>query len=238
MEPETIAACLDAEDESITSIIETMISKGLIKDERIASWEARQVYREDDSRERVRRHRERTRETQASVTHGNASVTRGNAPEEEADTDTDAETESLKQTAVDEKEERRASQAPPRAPKAHSSSSAKASPIPKAVISPDWQPADNTYALLQRQGIDRAFIESTIDEFILFWTERQEARPGWEATFVNNVKRAWEHRSSTPSPRPPVNATKHDHLIDRNHQALNAWLIPQNVIEGECHEVH
>ena len=237
---ETIAVALDIEDDDLGSILTAMMTKGMIQDQRITSWSKRQPQREDGAAERAKAWRERKR-TQANADERSQTlVNAGERQEEEEDKDTDADTdkESLKQTAVGEKEERSASQAPPRAPKAPSSSSSKAQPIPKAVIRPDWTPAENTYALLQRQGIDPQFAESCIDEFRLYWTERQEARPGWESTFVNNVKRAWEHRASTPSPRPPVNATKHDRLIDNSRQAINAWLVPQNVIEGECHEIH
>lgn len=109
----------------------------------------------------------------------------------------------------------------------------------KAPIPADWTPAEATYALLEKSGIDRPFAESCLDEFRLYWTEQQEQRPGWEATFVNNVKRQWERRPTlTPrnGPRhpPPAHAmTPEVAEFDAILQNLNATKL-RPVIEGEC----
>ena len=58
--------------------------KGIITaDERLSAWDKRQPKREDDSAERVRRHRERALHTTENdtVTHRNADVTQSNAPD-------------------------------------------------------------------------------------------------------------------------------------------------------------
>ncbi|MCP5197680.1 MAG: hypothetical protein H6974_12990 [Gammaproteobacteria bacterium] len=127
---------------------------------------------------------------------------------------------------------------------------AKASKPSKAIKTPipaDWTPAETTYVLLEKHGIDRPFAEGCIDEFLLYWTEQQERRPGWEATFVNNVKHQWERRASAPPAVPGGGratpgrvATKHDALVENNRRAMQEWLAAQDaqVIEGECHEVH
>ncbi len=64
----------------------------------------------------------------------------------------------------------------------------------KDVISADWEPSESTYVFLEAQGINRPFSTGCVAEFRLYWRERAERRPGWEAAFVNNVKRQWEHR--------------------------------------------
>ena len=126
------------------------------------------------------------------------------------------------------------------------------SPAPKAIKAPkpvkatipaDWTPAEATYALLEKSGIERPFAEGCLDEFRLYWTEQQEQRPGWESTFVNNVKRQWERQpTATHTPRngPIRPIAKHDRLVEHNKQAMDAWLTGHHthVIEGECHEIH
>lgn len=115
----------------------------------------------------------------------------------------------------------------------------------KAQIPQDWTPAETTYALLEKQGIDRPFAESCIDEFRLYWQERGESRHGWESTFVNNVKRQWEHRPATKQ-NPPRNGERYappsramspevaefDDIL-RNLNTKNL----KPVIEGECSHV-
>ena len=88
VEIDTIAACLDVEEDAVFAIYQAMVAKGLIVDGRVESWNRRQVYREDDSRDRVRRFREKT---QKEVT-GNGKkrdVTQDNAPVTPQNTDTD-----------------------------------------------------------------------------------------------------------------------------------------------------
>ena len=100
VEIDTIAACLDVEEDAVSAIYQAAVDKGLIADGRIASWDRRQVYREDDdSKDRVRRFREKQKQSQekyqendqsiAPVTQGNAPVTQGNAPVTPQITDTD-----------------------------------------------------------------------------------------------------------------------------------------------------
>lgn len=115
----------------------------------------------------------------------------------------------------------------------------------KAQIPQDWTPAETTYAMLEKQGIDRPFAESVLDEFRLYWQERGESRPGWESTFVNNAKRQWEHRSATKQ-NPPRNGERYappsramspevaefDDIL-RNLNTKNL----KPVIEGECSHV-
>ncbi len=119
----------------------------------------------------------------------------------------------------------------------------------KAPITADWTPAETTYALLEKQGIHRGFADKCLDEFRLYWTEQQEQRPGWESTFVNNVKRQWERRpTTTPIPthhngKPRPFLSKQDRIAAQSEAALAEWMASQaqiqiNVIEGECHEIH
>ena len=81
---ETFAAWSGWDDADIAAIIDAMQQKGVITaDERLSAWDKRQPKREDDSAERVRRHRERALHTTENdtVTHCNADVTQSNAPD-------------------------------------------------------------------------------------------------------------------------------------------------------------
>lgn len=81
---ETFAAWSGWDDADIAAIIDAMQQKGVITaDERLSAWDKRQPKREDDSAERVRRHRERALHTPEndSVTQCNADVTQSNAPD-------------------------------------------------------------------------------------------------------------------------------------------------------------
>lgn len=81
---DVVAAGLDMDGEAVAAIRAGM--QGLVLDGgRLAGWQKRQPKRDDDSRDRVRKHREMKR----TVTQRNADVTHGNAP----DTDTEEETE-------------------------------------------------------------------------------------------------------------------------------------------------
>ncbi len=113
----------------------------------------------------------------------------------------------------------------------------------KAPIPADWIPAETTYALLEKHGIERPFAEGCLDEFRLYWTERGESRPGWEASFVNNVKRQWAHRtlSTTPTPRTSQRYAPPPRAMTPEAAHFEAILKNLNhpVIEGEiAHELH
>ena len=134
------------------------------------------------------------------------------------------------------------------APEALSAKAAKASKPTQPLHAPlpdDWTPAETTYALLAKHGIPQPFAESCLDEFRLYWQERGESRPGWEATFVNNVKHQWERRPATATPGngqryappPPTRAmTPEAAEFDAILRNLNRQNL-QPVIEGECRHV-
>ena len=134
----------------------------------------------------------------------------------------------------------------PSMPKPEPAAAPKAARQPKPIKAPipaDWMPAETTYALLEKHGIERPFAEGCLDEFRLYWTERGESRPGWEASFVNNVKRQWAHRtlSTTPTPRTSQRYAPPPRAMTPEAAHFEAILKNLNhpVIEGEiAHELH
>ena len=108
---ETYAMWAGCDETDVIAIVNAMRAKGVITDgERLAAWEKRQPRREDDSSERVRRHRDKQRQsvTDDNVTQCNDTVTHCNAPDKirsdqirlETDGDSETETELLAPSGV------------------------------------------------------------------------------------------------------------------------------------------
>ena len=113
---------------------------------------------------------------------------------------------------------------------------ARARKRPPAPISAHWQPSPPALDILRQQGIPADFAQACLPEFRLYWAERGEKRPGWDASFVNSVKRSWEKR---PMPRASPQS-KAEQLHEHNQRAIAQWLAQDvPVIEGEvCHVAH
>ena len=108
---ETYAMWAGCDETDVIAIVNAMRAKGVITDgETLAAWEKRQPRREDDSSERVRRHRDKQRQsvTDDNVTQCNDTVTQCNAPDKnrsdqirlETDGDTETDTELLAPNGV------------------------------------------------------------------------------------------------------------------------------------------
>ena len=85
---EEIAVALDFDPEQVEAVIAAMRDKGVLDGDTFTGWAKHQPGREDNSAERVKRHRARSKQ---DVTQCNAPVTQCNAPETDTDTDTDTE---------------------------------------------------------------------------------------------------------------------------------------------------
>src|SRR5947209_19679047 len=79
---ESVACFYGFEETTVGAILDALIAKGIVADDRIACWEKRQPVREEDgaSTERVRRFRERQRD--AAVKRDETQRNARNAPEE------------------------------------------------------------------------------------------------------------------------------------------------------------
>ena len=108
---ETYAMWAGCDETDVIAIVNAMRAKGVITDgETLAAWEKRQPRREDDSSERVRRHRDKQRQsvTDDNVAQCNDTVTHCNAPDKirldqirlETDGDTETDTELLAPNGV------------------------------------------------------------------------------------------------------------------------------------------
>jgi hypothetical protein len=80
---------------------------------------------------------------------------------------------------------------PHAAPSPFQSSTGTASQIP-----PNWQPDATLYQQCQQRNIPRDFVELEVQNFVLYYRERQKTQYSWNNTFLNWVVAAWEKQRS------------------------------------------
>jgi len=68
----------------------------------------------------------------------------------------------------------------------------------RTVIPEDWKPSARCMELIEKAGIPRDFAERLTEEFIFYWREQGEKRPGWDSTFLGHAKRQWERNKKAP----------------------------------------
>mgnify|MGYP003686408575 FL=1 len=59
-------------------------------------------------------------------------------------------------------------------------------------IDAQWQPDAAVITQLQQQGVAPSFILSAVDEFVLYWRERNEISHSWSSKFLQHVNRRWQ----------------------------------------------
>ncbi len=73
----------------------------------------------------------------------------------------------------------------------------------------DFKPPQRIYELAQKEGIPAEFVDSLINDFIFYWSERKVRRKNWNITFWNRVKQKWswekEKERSTRGTMPQSN---------------------------------
>ena len=60
-----------------------------------------------------------------------------------------------------------------------------------------WRPSLDAMEIMERGGIDRAFIEEAIPEFILYWRERGAAPRELNSKFIQHIRIQWAKYSSS-----------------------------------------
>lgn len=61
----------------------------------------------------------------------------------------------------------------------------------------DWCPSLDAVEILENAGINRAFIEDAIPEFVLYWRERGVEVSTWNTKFIDHIRRQWDKYSSS-----------------------------------------
>ena len=68
-------------------------------------------------------------------------------------------------------------------------------------ISSHWRPDAASYSYLDNLGIPRAFSQAAVEEFILYWRERNEASHAWSNKFAQHVARRWQSEQQLAADR-------------------------------------
>jgi hypothetical protein len=66
-------------------------------------------------------------------------------------------------------------------------------------ISPAWTPGEPVYAWAQKRGLDRAWVQEQIEEFVIYWRDCGESRKSWDATFINRLQLLQSRMSDRPT---------------------------------------
>ncbi|MFW1677911.1 DnaT-like ssDNA-binding domain-containing protein [Pontibacter sp. JAM-7] len=59
-----------------------------------------------------------------------------------------------------------------------------------------WQPSENFFALLPRHNIANDFARGCVDEFVLYWLDKDRKETNWDQKFLGWVKREWVHKQT------------------------------------------
>jgi hypothetical protein len=65
------------------------------------------------------------------------------------------------------------------------------------VLDGNWRPSPDAMDIMERGGIERAFIEQAIPEFILYWRERGEAPRELNSKFIQHIRIQWARYTSS-----------------------------------------
>lgn len=59
-----------------------------------------------------------------------------------------------------------------------------------------WAPSTHAYDVLNMGGIKRVFIDNKINEFKMYWLEKNQLRDNWNVLFVDFIRREWVKENS------------------------------------------
>ena len=68
-----------------------------------------------------------------------------------------------------------------------------------------WQPSENLYALLPRHNISQQFALSCLDEFVLYWLDKDRKETNWDQKFLGWVKREWVKKQTQDGRQQRIN---------------------------------
>jgi len=87
-----------------------------------------------------------------------------------------------------------------------------AQPIPQ-----DWTPAARVYAWAEKQGLTKDWVDTQLDEFVIYWSDAGERRKSWDATFINRLKWLNAHPTTHSHRNPSDETTQHTGLADKDY---------------------
>ncbi|MDT8427422.1 MAG: DnaT-like ssDNA-binding domain-containing protein [Pseudomonadales bacterium] len=69
--------------------------------------------------------------------------------------------------------------------------------INEEAMSAQWWPSEEAVSILSNAGINEAFIEDAVPEFVLYWRERGVAYGAWNSRFIDHIRRQWSKYSAS-----------------------------------------
>lgn len=83
-------------------------------------------------------------------------------------------------------------------------------------IESNWQPSADVYDVLKYARIEIEFATSLLPEFIIYWRDRNEARPSWNTIFLQFVKKQWQRQTTDNNYKGTRDRTIAEDLTDRS----------------------
>lgn len=59
-----------------------------------------------------------------------------------------------------------------------------------------WTPSTHAYEVLKMGGVMKVFVDSKINEFKMYWLEKNQLRDNWNVLFVDFIRREWVKENS------------------------------------------
>jgi len=64
-------------------------------------------------------------------------------------------------------------------------------------MSAQWRPSADAVGILHNAGVNEAFIEDCVPEFVLYWRERGVIEGAWNSKFIDHIRRQWTKYSAS-----------------------------------------
>lgn len=64
-------------------------------------------------------------------------------------------------------------------------------------MSAQWTPSADAVDILHNAGVNEAFIEDCVPEFVLYWRERGVIDGAWNSKFIDHIRRQWSKYSAS-----------------------------------------
>ncbi len=107
-----------------------------------------------------------------------------------------------------------------------------------SVMSPNWQPSDETLAQIAQHNIPLTFVREQIAEFVTFWRESGESHRSWGAKFLQHVIHQWQQHQTFLGRRTQETAMQaewrpsHDAMeVLIKHAGINAQFVEDAIAE-------
>ncbi len=68
-----------------------------------------------------------------------------------------------------------------------------------------WQPSENFFAILPRHSITPEFAMGCLDEFVLYWLDKDRKETNWDQKFLGWVKREWVKKQTQEGRQQRIN---------------------------------